>query len=161
MMRWETTIVRHFSGRLIQAQELPLRRYFLFVGGGLLALLALMDAVLPPARESTASEPNFPVIRIHSEMKGPPAVVIDSSQSMIAPVIAAQDDSPAAPAPLPIMPASRVRDSFAQYVLPSNRQADASELKKPARRLPPRRKVLLAHVKLPAISDRSASELGF
>ena len=161
MMRWETTVVRHLSSRLVQAQELPLWRYFLFVGGGLLALLVLMNAVLPPARESRASGPNFPVIRIHSKMRGPPAVVIDTSQRMIAPVIAAQDDSPAAPAPLPIMPASGVRESFAQYVLPSNRQADASEPKKPARRPLPKRKVLLAHVKHPAISDRSVSELGF
>jgi hypothetical protein len=52
------------------AQELPLRRYFLFVGGGLLALLFLLDAVLPPpARQRSASGPNFPVIRIHSELK--------------------------------------------------------------------------------------------
>ena len=45
--------MRQLSGRRIQAQgmtahELPLRSYFLFVGGGLLALLFLLDAVLPP-----------------------------------------------------------------------------------------------------------------
>ena len=111
--------MRQLSGRRIQAQgmtaqELPLRRYFLFVGGGLLALLFLLNAVLPPpARESSASGPNFPVIKIHSELKGPPAVVIDTSQRMIAPAIAAQDDSPAAPAPL-VMPDSRVRESFCE-----------------------------------------------
>jgi hypothetical protein len=123
----------------ITAQELPLRRYFLFVGGGLLALLFLLDAVLPPpARESSASGPNFPVIRIHSELKGPPAVVIDTSQRMIAPLIVAQDDSPAAPAPL-VVPDSRVRESFAQFVLSSNRQTGASEPKKPERNLLPKR----------------------
>jgi hypothetical protein len=109
--------VGQLSGRRIQAQgttaqELPLRRYFPFVGGGLLALLFLLDAVLPPpARQSSASGPNFPVIRIHSQLKRPPAV-IDTRQRMIAPVIAAQDDSP-------VMPDSRVRESFAQLVLPS------------------------------------------
>jgi hypothetical protein len=73
------------------AQELPVRRYFLFVGGGLLALLLLLDAVLPaPATQSRASGPNFPLIRTHSELKRPSAVVIDTSQRMIAPVIAAQ-----------------------------------------------------------------------
>jgi hypothetical protein len=118
MICWETTIVGQLSGRRIQAQgmaaqELPLRRYFLFVGGGLLALLFLLEALLPPpARQSSASGPNFPVIRIHSQLKRPPAVVIDTRQRMIAPVIAAQDDSP-------VMPDSRVRESFAQLVLPS------------------------------------------
>ena len=136
--------MRQLSGRRIQAQamtalELPLRRYFLFVGGGLLALLFLLDAVLPPSgKQSSASEPNFPVIRIHSEVKGPPAVVIDASQRMIVPVIVAQDDSPTAPAPF-VVPDSRVRESFAQFVLSSNRQTGASEPKKPERNLLPKR----------------------
>lgn len=148
--------MRQLSGRRIQGQgmtthELPLRRYFLFVGGGLLALLFLLDAMLPPpARESSASGPNFPVIRIHSELKRPPAVVIDTSQRMIAPVIAAQDESPAAPAPF-VMPDSRIRESFAQLVLPSNRQTSASEPKKPERNPLRQRKVVVAHVKHPAI----------
>jgi hypothetical protein len=149
-------MVRQFSGRRTQAQamtthDLPLRGYFLFVGGGLLALLFLLDAVLPPpARESSASGPNLPVIRIHSELKRPPAVVIDTSQHMIAPVIAAQDDSPAAPAPF-VMPDSRIRESFAQLVRPSNRQTSASEPKKPERNPLPKRKVAVAHVKHPTI----------
>jgi hypothetical protein len=149
-------MVRQPSGRRMQAQamathDLPLRGYFLFVGGGLLALLFLLDAVLPPpARESSASGPNFPVIRIHSELKRPPAVVIDTSQRMIASVIAVQDDSPAAPAPF-VMPDSRIRESFAQLVLPSNRQTSVSEPKKPERNPPSKRKIVVAHVKLPAI----------
>jgi hypothetical protein len=155
--------VRQLSGRRIQAQgmtthELPLRRYFLFVGGGLLALLFLLDAVLPPpARESSASGLNLPVIRIHSELKRPSAMVIDTSQRMIAPLIAAQDDSPAAPAPS-VIPDSRIRESFAQLVLLSNRQMSASEPKKPERHPLPKRKVVLAHVKHPTISYHQASE---
>ena len=154
--------MRQLSGPRIQAQgmtahELPLRRYFLFVGGGLLALLLLLEAVLPPpARQSSASGPHFPVIRIHSELKRPPAVVIDTSHRVIASVIAAQDDSPAAPAPF-VMPDSRIRESFAQLVLPSNIQTSASEPKKPSNPLP-KRKVDVAHVKHPAISYRPASE---
>jgi hypothetical protein len=149
-------MVRQLSDRRMQAQamtthDLPLRGYFLFVGGGLLALLFLLDAVLsPPAGESSASGPNLPVIRIHSELKRLPAVVIDTSQRMIAPVIAAQDDSPVAPAPF-VMPDSRIRESFAQLVLPSNRQTGAGEPKKPERDPPPKRKVVVAHVQHPAI----------
>ena len=149
-------MVRQPSGRQMQAQgmtthDLPLRGYFLFVGGGFLALLFLLDAVLPPpARETGASGPYFPVIRIHSELKKPPAVVIDTSQRMIAPVIAVQDDSPAAPAPF-VMPDSRIREGFAQFVLPSNRQTSASEPKKPERNPLPKRKVVVAQVQHRAI----------
>ncbi|MGB9315194.1 MAG: hypothetical protein WCB62_09240, partial [Pseudolabrys sp.] len=67
--------------------------------------------------------PNFPVIRIHSERKRPPAVIIDTSQRMLSPVIAVQDDSPAASAPV-VMPDSRIRESSAQFVPPSNRQSE-------------------------------------
>ena len=58
--------------------------------------------------------------------------VIDTSQRMLAPVIAVQDDSPAAPAPV-VMPDSRIRESSAQFVPPSKRQTSASEPKKPER----------------------------
>ena len=94
--------------------------------------------------------PNFPVIRIHSELKRPPAVVIDTSQRMLAPVIAVQDDSPAAPAPV-VMPDLRIRETSAQFVPPSKRQTSASEPKKPERNPLPKRKLVVAHVKHPAI----------
>jgi hypothetical protein len=90
------------------------------------------------------------VIRIHFELKKPPAVVIDTSQRMIAPVIAVQDDSPAAPAPF-VMPDSRIRESLAQFVPLSKRQTSASEPKKPERNPLPKRKLVVAHVKHPAI----------
>jgi hypothetical protein len=148
---------RRSQAQGMAAQELPVRRYFLFVGGGLLALLLLLDAVLPaPATQSRASGPNFPLIRTHSELKRPSAVVIDTSQRMIAPVIAAQDDGPAASAPI-VLPDSRIRESFAQLVLASNKQTSASEPKKPRNPLP-KRKVVVAHVKHPAISYPPASE---
>jgi hypothetical protein len=77
-------------------------------------------------------------------------VVIDTSQCMIAPVIAVQDDRPAAPAPF-VMPDPRIRESLPQFVPPSKRQMSASELKKPERNPPPKRKLVVAHVKHPAI----------
>jgi hypothetical protein len=94
--------------------------------------------------------PNFPVIRIHSELKKPPAVVIDTSQRMLAPVIAVQDDSPAAPAPV-VMPDSRIRESSAQFVPASKRQTSASGPKNPGRNRLLKRKLVVAHVKHPAI----------
>jgi len=76
--------------------------------------------------------------------------VIDTSQRMLAPVIGVQDDSPAAPAPV-VMPDSRIRESSAQFVPPSNRQTSASEPKKPERNPLPKRKVVVVHVKHPTI----------
>ena len=78
-------------------------------------------------------------------------MVIDTSQRMLAPVIAVQDDSPAAaPAPV-VMPDSRIRESSAQFVPPSKRQTSASEPKKPERNPLPKRKLVVVHVKHPAI----------
>lgn len=58
----------------------PLRVYFLSVGGALLLLLLAADWVLPAPLPSrlTDSHSVLPPIRIHSELKGPEAVVIDT-----------------------------------------------------------------------------------
>jgi hypothetical protein len=69
---------------------------------------------------------------------------------MLAPVIAVQDDSPAAPAPV-VMPDSRSRESSAQFIPPSNRQTSGSEPKKRERNPLPKRKLVVARVKHPAI----------
>jgi hypothetical protein len=76
--------------------------------------------------------------------------VIDTSQRMLAPVIAVQDDSPAAPAPV-VMPDSRIRESSAQFVPASKTQTSASGPKKPERNPLLKRKLVVAHVKHPAI----------
>lgn len=68
--------------------EMPLRRYFLFAGGALLSLLLAANWLLPapPPNELTTSHVNLPPIRLHSELEGPAAVVIDAGQSGSAPV---------------------------------------------------------------------------
>jgi hypothetical protein len=73
--------------------EMPLRRYFLFAGGALLTLLLAANWLLPvPAsNELTNSHVNLPPIRIHSELKGPAAVVIDTGKSGIEPIPAHRD----------------------------------------------------------------------
>ncbi|MBR0825702.1 hypothetical protein JQ596_09140 [Bradyrhizobium manausense] len=62
--------------------ELPLRTYFLSVGGALLLLILVANWVLPaplPSRH-TDSRSMLPPIRIHTELRGPEAVVIDTNQ---------------------------------------------------------------------------------
>jgi hypothetical protein len=70
---------RHASS--IVEPELPLGAYFLSVGGALLLLLLAADWVLPApvTRPLTDSHSALPPIRIHSEMRGPDAVVIADS----------------------------------------------------------------------------------
>jgi hypothetical protein len=72
--------------------EMPLPRYFLFAGGALLALLWAANWLLPvPASNTLAnSDVNLPAIRIHSELKGPPALVIAADQSGIGSIATAQ-----------------------------------------------------------------------
>jgi hypothetical protein len=55
--------------------ELPMRAYFLSVGGALLLLLLAADWVQPAPLPSrlTDSHSALPPIRIHSELKGPEA----------------------------------------------------------------------------------------
>jgi hypothetical protein len=73
--------------------EMPLRRYFLFAGGALLTLLLAANWLLPvPAsNELTNSHVNLPPTPIHSELKGPAAVVIDTGKSGIEPIPAHRD----------------------------------------------------------------------
>lgn len=87
--------MNNISSRPTRAQldaEMPLRQYFLFVGGALLALLFVANWLVPASSERTVSAVNFPPIRIHSDRKGPEAVVIDTRKSMLAPMLAVHED---------------------------------------------------------------------
>lgn len=61
---------------------LPLRGYFLSVGGALLCLLWATGLVLPAHLPNRLAEPDpaRPAIRIHSDVKIPERVVIDTNQ---------------------------------------------------------------------------------
>ena len=100
---------------------MPLMRYFVFVGGALLALLLIANACLPALPETTprsTAAADLSVIRIHSNTKWPERVVFDTSRPTIAPVpapVLAQ----AVPAPEPAKAAAAplktdVREAFAQ-----------------------------------------------
>jgi hypothetical protein len=140
---------------------MPLLRYFVFVGGALLALLFICDAVLPQAElpVTLTSGSDLPAIRIHSDRKWPERVVFDTTVPSIAPVVVAQ----AAPVPPAIAEASakaRVREAFAQ--LPSGQSepkqagakvAAAGEPNKAAELKPqqPKRKVARARPARPVM----------
>ena len=77
---------------------MPLMRYFVFVGGALLALLLIVNACLPalPMVEGSAATVDRSVIRIHSTQKWPERVVFDTAQPSITPAPAAPSVAEAA-----------------------------------------------------------------
>jgi hypothetical protein len=129
---------------------MPVLRYFLYVGGALLALLLICNVVLPqaPATNSLVSSAEAPAIRIHSDQKWPAAVVFDTSQptNARAPVTVAKEDAPpvaAAASPVTMAsPKARVREAFAQ--LPLSEQIPPVDAKKPEVKPQPRHKVVRA-----------------
>jgi hypothetical protein len=117
---------------------MPLLRYFIYVGGALLTLLLVSNAVLPrePLPETLTSGTDLPTIRIHSERKLPERVVFDTSVPvrLTAPIaktsVAA---APVAAAPVAVPPAiaemsakARVREAFAQ--LPDEEEATGPKI---------------------------------
>lgn len=106
---------------------MPIFRYFVFVGGALLALLFAADYVLPaqPVAQAVATASNDqPLIRIRSDRHLPERVVLDTSQATIAaPVVkTAAAVAPQPPVRETMSPAlaemsakARVRETFAQF----------------------------------------------
>jgi len=110
---------------------MPLGRYFLYIGGVLLALLLIVDWWLPSlGSESDPSDVDRTTIRIHSAQKWPAAVVIDTTLPTIVPPQAPSIAAHAPPAPPP--PARPVREAFAlAEATPEIKPAEAAKPAKP------------------------------
>ncbi|MBR0753654.1 hypothetical protein JQ604_15805 [Bradyrhizobium jicamae] len=98
---------------------MPLARYFLFVGGALLALLFVIDAIVPQDNAALAnlSSPGLDksTVRIKSTQKLPERVVYDTTQPTIVPAQATVVAAATRPA-VDQSATARVRDTFAQFV---------------------------------------------
>src|SRR5258705_3759794 len=120
---------------------MPVARYFLFVGGVLLALLVAIDALVPQqaiVAGQAAPSVNKTVVRIRSDQKLPERVVYDTSLPTIVPPpsMTAQVAAPAAAPASPLAGATtqaRVRETFAQFV--------PGEAKKPEPQVQRKRKI--------------------
>jgi hypothetical protein len=118
---------------------MPVARYFLFVGGVLLALLLAINAFVPEqAVVASQAGPSVDktVVRIRSDQKPPERVVYDTSlPTIVPPTVTAQAAAPPAPgvASADASAQARVRDTFAQFVPP--------EAKKPEPQVQRKRKV--------------------
>jgi hypothetical protein len=101
--------------------KMPVLRYFIFVGGALLALLFVADAYAPAqpvaARADTVVAAENPTLRIRSDHKWPQAIVFDTTQPTIVPPVLKAEANVQAPANVAeISPKARVRETFAQFV---------------------------------------------
>jgi hypothetical protein len=123
---------------------MPVARYFLFVGGVLLALLLAIDALVPQqavVASQAAPSVNKTVVRIRSDQKLPERVVYDTSLPTVVPppAVTAQVAAPVVAPPAPAMASAdataqaRVRETFAQFV--------PAEAKKPEPQVQRKRKV--------------------
>jgi len=139
------------------SNELPLRRYFVLVGGALFALLLAAGAITPPppATES-APGPQLPRIRIYSELKGPEAVVIDTSRPIVVPAPTTRDDTRNTVAP----PRPQVAEKTAELVPSSFKQTDAKEQSKVGHEPQPRSNVGKARSKRRPVSYARRPDVG-
>jgi hypothetical protein len=97
------------------AQHIPLARYFLYVGGAMLTLLLIVDAILPKIPVAHQQVQTF-LIRIHSDRKWPDRVVYDTNLSTSVParIAGAEADVPALSTAADDSAAAREREAFAQ-----------------------------------------------
>lgn len=86
---------------------MPIMRYFVFVGGLLLALLFAADRYLPaPGAAATVADPDRTIIRIKSARNLPEKIVFDPSLRAEMPVVAQTD-------PIPEEPPREAREAMA------------------------------------------------
>jgi hypothetical protein len=137
---------------------MPVARYFLFVGGVLLALLFALDAFAPQrvaVASNSAGSIDKTVVRIRSDQKPPERVVYDMTIPTIVPPVA---NTQVAAAPVaPVVDANaqaRVRDTFAQFV-----PAEAKKLE--PQQAPRKRKVAKARSAAPPMRLAQQQHFGF
>jgi hypothetical protein len=122
---------------------MPLLRYFVFVGGALLAVLLIVAAASPttgPTDRPIASGGDVPSVRILSDKKWPERIVLDTTQAITTPPVVAQGPAAPKPAPADVAAPARARESLALLVPPDAKSSAVA--KKPQ---PPKRKAARAH----------------
>jgi hypothetical protein len=134
---------------------MPLARYFFLVGGVLLALLFVVDAVLPKLPVVERTDTDLPVIRIHSDRKWPERVVFDTSIPTIIPAPTAKVEAvaPAPPVAADVSAKVRVREAFAQFVAP--------DPKKPELKVQRKRKIAKSRAAPPVLLVAQQPRFGF
>lgn len=112
---------------------MPVARYFLYVGGVLLALLFIADAWLPGSSAVREERTRSATIRIHSDRKWPERIVLDTSQPTITPAQTANVEAGFVAVASADPARSQPREAFARLQLldpePAARQSQQFEPK--------------------------------
>jgi hypothetical protein len=145
---------------------MPLARYFMYVGGVLLALLFVVDAFLPgpPVADENGAVSELPVIRIHSDRKWPERVVFDTSQPIVAPAQTAQIAKTEAAAPATVADVSagaHLDEAFAQLQPSDLKQLEQPEPKKPEAKPQHKRRIAKVRVGPPTMLVAQQPRFGF
>ena len=141
---------------------MPLARYFLFVGGALLALLFVVDAGLPKFPVPDRADTDSPVIRIHTDRKWPESVVFDTSLPTIVPAEAVKQASVPAPVEVAGVPAkARLRDAFALLQPSVPKELQRSDSKEPEPKLQRKRKIAKKPLAPPMMLVAQQPRFGF
>lgn len=139
-----------------------LARYFLYVGGALLALLLIVNAELPqaPVAPSTNAAADLPAIRINSDRKWPAKVVLDTSTPSIVPTQTASNtiDVKVPAATAQVAPQAAPREALAQLTPSDLKKAS---LRKPEPKLRQRHKVARRRVYSPPMMVAQQRPFGF
>jgi hypothetical protein len=137
---------------------MPVARYFLFVGGVLLALLLLISAVVPKPpveQERVEASTDKPIIRIQSDRKWPERVVYDTSLPTIVPpqtaTVAAS--APVQPTVADVSAKSRALQSFAELKPVEPKKVEPKPVHK--------RKIAKARVAPPMVMVAQQPRFGF
>jgi hypothetical protein len=138
---------------------MPVIRYFVFVGGALLALLLAIDLFAPPqpvVAGTAAASIDKTVVRIRSDQKLPERVVYDTSlPTIVPPVVTAAVAPPVPPAAAAAEAHDKVRETFAQFVPESKKpEIQAQHKRKVARARP-------AHAQPSQVRVAQQSQFGF
>jgi hypothetical protein len=122
--------------------EMPLARYFFFVGGVLVALLLISGWLLPkfPMTETADMGADKSFLRISSDRKWPERVVFDTSVAPIAPVQTAMTEEAVMPPAREAVAdvSARMGDAFAQL--------EPTDQKKPESKPHWKRKIAKKHL---------------
>jgi hypothetical protein len=139
-----------------------LARFFLYVGGALLALLLIVSAELPqaPVSPSTNSAADMPAIRINSDRKWPAKVVFDTNVPTIVPTQTASNtvDAKVPAATAQVAPPAAPREALAQLT-PSDLKKTG--LRKPEPKLRQRHKVARRRIYPPPMMVAQQRPFGF
>ena len=98
------------------APTMPISRYLFYVGGTLLAMLFVVDALVPDRPAIHGGAARSGAIRIHSDWKLPERVVLDTSRPTIVAADVAEVEHGAPPGA--DFPQTRVREALARLGAP-------------------------------------------